>query len=88
MAALSTASRAQTPAPQPNDLAPASGDPLPRAKPEDVGMSSARLARIDDALNADIQHGDMPGAVIAIARNNKLVYFRRSASATRPRERR
>lgn len=76
MAALSTASRAQTPAPQPNDLAPASGDPLPRAKPEDVGMSSARLARIDDALNADIQHGDMPGAVIAIARNNKLVYFK------------
>ncbi len=36
----------------------------------------ARLARIDAALNADIQHGDIPGAVVAIARRGRLVYFK------------
>ena len=50
-------------------------DPLPRAKPEAVGMSSARLARIGTALRADIDKGRMPGAVVAIARKGKLVYF-------------
>ena len=50
-------------------------DPLPRAKPEAVGMSSARLARIGTALRADIDNGRMPGAVVAIARKGKLVYF-------------
>lgn len=48
-------------------------DPLPRAKPEDVGMSSERLARIGTTLNADIEAGKIPGAVIAIARHGKLV---------------
>ena len=50
-------------------------DPLPRAKPEDVGMSSERLAEIGKALNADIARGQMPGAVLAVARHGKLVYF-------------
>src|SRR6478736_9216159 len=48
-------------------------DPLPRAKPEDVGLSSERLARISDVLKADIEAGRIPGAVIAIARHGKLV---------------
>jgi CubicO group peptidase (beta-lactamase class C family) len=48
-------------------------DPLPRAKPEDVGMSSERLARIGATLKADIDAGRIPGAVIAIARHGKLV---------------
>lgn len=50
-------------------------DPLPRAKPEDVGFSSERLARIDSVLKADIDSGRIPGAVIAIARHGKLVKF-------------
>lgn len=49
--------------------------PLPRATPEEVGLSSARLKRIGDALEADIAQGRMPGAVVAIARDGKLVYF-------------
>jgi CubicO group peptidase (beta-lactamase class C family) len=54
--------------------APAIGaDPLPRAKPEDVGMSSERLARIGAALKEDIDSGLTPGGVIAIARRGKLV---------------
>src|SRR6201990_1356440 len=48
-------------------------DPLPRAKPEAVGISSERLALIDSVLKADIEAGRIPGAVIAIARHGKLV---------------
>src|SRR4051794_30850183 len=48
-------------------------DPLPRAKPEDVGFSSERLARIGATLKADVEAGRIPGAVIAIARHGKLV---------------
>ena len=48
-------------------------DPLPRARPEEVGLSSERLARIGATLKADIAAGRIPGAVIAIARHGKLV---------------
>src|SRR5262249_28455932 len=51
------------------------GEPLPRARPEDVGMSSERLAVIGQVLNADIAAGRIPGAVVAIARKGRLVYF-------------
>ncbi len=47
---------------------------LPRAEPEAVGMSSARLARIVPALNAEIEAGQLPGAVVAIARHGRLVF--------------
>ena len=50
-------------------------DPLPRAKPEEAGFSGERLARIGTTLNADIEAGRIPGAVIAIARHGKLVMF-------------
>jgi CubicO group peptidase (beta-lactamase class C family) len=50
-------------------------DPLPRARPEEVGMSSERLALIGKAVEAEIARGQLPGAVLAIARRGKLVYF-------------
>jgi CubicO group peptidase (beta-lactamase class C family) len=50
-------------------------EPLPRAKPEEVGLSSERLSRIGETLKADIEAGRIPGAVIAIARHGKLVAF-------------
>ena len=50
-------------------------DPLPRAKPEDVGLSSERLARIATFAKAEIDAGQIPGAVVAVARRGKLVYF-------------
>jgi CubicO group peptidase (beta-lactamase class C family) len=53
----------------------AGAEPLPRATPETVGMSSVRLQRIADTLRADIDAGRMPGAVVAIARKGKLVYY-------------
>ena len=52
----------------------ANGDPLPAAKAETVGMSSERLAEIGRIINADIEKGRLPGAVIAVARRGKLVY--------------
>ncbi len=50
-------------------------DPLPRAKPEEVGLSSERLARIATFAKAEIDAGQIPGAVVAVARRGKLVYF-------------
>jgi len=38
-------------------------------------MSSQRLSRIAAALKQDVDNGRMPGAVIAIARRGKLVYY-------------
>ncbi len=48
------------------------GDSLPLARPEDVGLSSERLARVRVVLEADIAAGRMPGAVLAVARRGKL----------------
>ena len=50
-------------------------DPLPRGRPEDVGMSSERLGEIAKVINADVEKGRLPGAVIAVARRGKLVYY-------------
>jgi CubicO group peptidase (beta-lactamase class C family) len=47
---------------------------LPRAEPEAVGMSAARLGRIVTALNREIEAGQLPGAVIAVARRGHLVF--------------
>ena len=50
-------------------------DPLPRAKPEAVGMSSERLALIRQRIDAEIARDQLPGGVLAIARRGKLVHF-------------
>ncbi len=48
--------------------------PLPQATPEDAGMSSARLERLTGALKAAIDSGELPGAVVMVARNGKVVF--------------
>ncbi len=49
---------------------------MPRAdKPENVGMSSQRLQRIRDALQADIDKGVVPGAVALVARHGKIAFL-------------
>jgi CubicO group peptidase (beta-lactamase class C family) len=45
-----------------------------RSTPERQGMNSAHLALIDSTINASIQDGDIPGAVVGIVRNGALVY--------------
>ena len=50
--------------------------PLPAATPDSVGMSAQRLANIDTFFKSEIDKQRVPGAVVAIARNGKLVYFK------------
>jgi CubicO group peptidase (beta-lactamase class C family) len=54
--------------------AAALAQPLPTARPEDVGMSSARLARIGQVFGQYIDEGKLPGIVAMVARKGKLVY--------------
>jgi CubicO group peptidase (beta-lactamase class C family) len=49
--------------------------PLPSADPTSLGMSKDGLKRIADTLNADIEKGQIPGAVLLIARHGKIGYF-------------
>jgi CubicO group peptidase (beta-lactamase class C family) len=67
-------------------------DPLPRAQPESVGLSSVRLERIGQVMRADVERGRLPGAVLAVARRGRLVYFEsfgyldKSASVPMPKD--
>ena len=54
---------------------PVWADGLPTAEPEDVGLSSERLERVTDAIEADVKSGAIPGAVAMIARDGKIAYF-------------
>ena len=47
---------------------------LPAAKPEDVGLSSERLARMNKAIHAYVDAGRTPGVVTLIARHGKVVH--------------
>jgi CubicO group peptidase (beta-lactamase class C family) len=47
---------------------------LPTAKPEQVGLSSERLARITQVLSADVERGQIPGAVVVVARKGRAAY--------------
>jgi CubicO group peptidase (beta-lactamase class C family) len=49
-------------------------DPLPSARPEDVGMSSQQLGRIATVLNKEVADGSFRGAVVMVARKGRLVY--------------
>jgi CubicO group peptidase (beta-lactamase class C family) len=48
---------------------------LVTASPENVGMSTAALRRLDDALAAEVKAGRIPGAVLAVARRGRLVHL-------------
>jgi CubicO group peptidase (beta-lactamase class C family) len=55
---------------------PLQAQPLPTAAPETVGVSSQRLQNIDAFFANEITRQRVPGAVVAIARNGKLIYFK------------
>ena len=48
---------------------------LPGAKPQDVGMSSTRLARIHETIQSHIDAHDISGAVTLVARRGAVVHF-------------
>jgi CubicO group peptidase (beta-lactamase class C family) len=49
-------------------------EPLPTAKPEEVGLNQIALDRLSAALNERIASGHIPGAVALIARHGKVAY--------------
>lgn len=54
---------------------PALAASLPTAKPEDVGLSSERLQRIEQMIQRRVDAGEMAGAVDIVARKGKIVHF-------------
>jgi CubicO group peptidase (beta-lactamase class C family) len=46
-----------------------------RAEPETVGLSSARLGRIGEALRREVDASQIPGAVVGIVRGGKLAHL-------------
>jgi CubicO group peptidase (beta-lactamase class C family) len=49
--------------------------PLPHATPEDIGLSTAGLARLSSVMRAEIERGRVPGAVALVARRGRLAIF-------------
>jgi CubicO group peptidase (beta-lactamase class C family) len=49
--------------------------PLPRAAPEELGLSAPRLARIGQVMTGEIERRRVPGAVALIARRGRVGYF-------------
>ncbi|MEN6312040.1 MAG: serine hydrolase domain-containing protein, partial [Acidobacteriota bacterium] len=50
------------------------GQSVPAARPEDVGMSSKQLARLDTLMAEALERKDFPGAVLLVTRKGKTVY--------------
>ena len=54
---------------------PSLGQDLPTGSPEEVGMSTERLARIRPMLQKYVEDGTVPGIAAMVARHGKVVYF-------------
>jgi CubicO group peptidase (beta-lactamase class C family) len=55
---------------------PALGQPLRPISPERAGFYRSGLARIDEFFAGEIAQDRVPGAVVAIARDGRLVYYK------------
>jgi len=55
---------------------PAAAQGIPKAQsPEEVGFVATRLKRLSDRIEEGVKNNELPGAVLLIARNGKLVMF-------------
>lgn len=55
---------------------PAGAQGIPRVQsPEEVGFLSTRLKRLSDRLDEGVKNNELPGAVVLIVRNGKIVMF-------------
>src|SRR5690625_1861170 len=61
--------------------------PLSPGIPEEVGMSSERLARIDSMCEAVISENQVPGMAALVARKGKIVYHKAFGTADAETER-
>ena len=57
-------------------VAPLGGQQLPRARPEETGVSSERLERLTGAFQRYVDENRLPGAVVLVARNGKVIYLK------------
>ena len=61
---------------------------LPDAKPETIGLSTARLQRMSDAFKREVDKGTLPGATVMVARRGQIGWFdaigRQSPTAATP----
>jgi len=61
---------------------------LPHAKPEAIGLSSARLAKLSDAFKREVDKVTLPGATVLVARRGQIGWFdaigRQSPTAPAP----
>jgi CubicO group peptidase (beta-lactamase class C family) len=71
MPARATAKKAATPAKKNGFQTPV----LPKAKPESVGLSTARLKALSETINREIDKGTLPGAVVMVGRKGKVAHF-------------
>jgi CubicO group peptidase (beta-lactamase class C family) len=55
---------------------PVAAQGIPKAQsPEEVGFVATRLKRLSDRIEEGIKNNELPGAVVLIARNGKIVLF-------------
>lgn len=57
-----------------NCLAVATEAGLIQARPEEVGMDSRRLSRLDEVIGLALKRRDFPGAVLLVTRQGKIVW--------------
>ncbi len=53
-----------------------SSQTLPRVSPEQAGMDPSRLSQVDRIIDESIMSGEIPGAVLAVVRDGKMVYLK------------
>ena len=51
-------------------------EPKPVGQPQKLGFAADRLDRLTNAFQAEVDNGQIPGAVVLIARNDQVAYFR------------
>jgi CubicO group peptidase (beta-lactamase class C family) len=49
--------------------------PLPRAKPESLGLSPARLQGMSDVFKREVDKGTIPGVTVMVARKGQIGWF-------------
>jgi CubicO group peptidase (beta-lactamase class C family) len=57
---------------------------MPRDTPQHQGISPARLEKLDKRYQAGVAAGEIPGAVVLLARNGKIVYEKSFGYADKP----
>jgi CubicO group peptidase (beta-lactamase class C family) len=62
--------------------------PLPQARPESLGLSSARLQSMSDTFKREVDKGTIPGVTVLVARRGQIGWFdaigRQSPAADAP----